>query len=462
MSKSSARTCPTPVRRSNREQGHRVLARRDRVLRLCCLVAVLLVGCASATKRFEQGAELESQGRHEEAAQRYIQALRKDPGLADARERLNQLGPVLIERYVEQAAGFRAGGFPIRAADSYRSADALVRDAASVRVVIPHPAGYAEGRRQTFDEAITYLMRVGKSAEAEQRWADAIAAYNAVDAYQPQSRQRSEAAEASVHTWIQWGEADLAAGRYRTAFDHAEKALALLGGAQHPAVQRATRLRDAAVDRGTVYVAVAPVWRSDEAAAELPEEFIAALNDELELHHWTQPPLFVAVVDPLVVRRELRRQGYSRTLLTPREAARVGRGIGADFVVSSEILDVATDELDVQQERRHARTKAGEDTTYVVRKGKRTYQLTTTYRVVDVQRSRETQRRTVEVAETGRFESGVYDGNPGELVLSRNERRLFDHRRVRDESHEIEERLLERTTVSLAQSVFQDVLSRVN
>jgi tetratricopeptide (TPR) repeat protein len=324
------------------------------------------------------------------------------------------------------------------------------------------PAGYSEGRRRAFDDAITHLMRLGKSAEAERSYADAIAAYNAIDTYNPQARQRTEAGEARVRTWIAWGEADLAAGHFRAAYLHAEEALALLGSAQHPAAARALSLRDAAIERGTIYVAVAPVWRSDEAARRLSREFIAALNDELELNHWSQPPLFVAVIDPLVVRRELRRQGYSRTLLTPREAVRVGRGVGADYVVSGKILQVVTDEIDVKQEKRNARTTAGQDTTYVVRKGKRTVHLTTTYRVIDVQRSRGTHERTVEIDETGRFERGEYNGNPRELVLSRNERRLFDRGRLHDEAHEIEERLLEKTTVSLAQSVFEDLLNSVN
>ncbi|UCE02020.1 MAG: hypothetical protein JSW67_12255 [Candidatus Latescibacterota bacterium] len=438
------------------------MQRRRTLLHICILVGALAMGCASATKRLEQGAELESQGRYEEAAQRYIQALRKDPGLVDARERLTQLGPVLLESYVEQASGFSATGFPIRAADAFRTGDALVRSAAGVRVPLALPAGYAEGRRRTFDDAIVHLMRVGRSAEAEQRYADAIAAYNAVDTYEPQARQRTEAGEARVRTWIAWGEADLAAGHFRAAYHHAEEALALLGNAKHPAAARALSLRDAAIERGTIYVAVAPVWRSDEAARKLSREFIAALNDELELNHWNQPPLFVAVIDPLVVRRELRRQGYSRTLLTRREAVRVGRGVGADYVVSGKILQVVTDEVDVKQEKRTARTTTGQDTTYVVRKGKRTVHLTTTYRVIDVQHSRATQERTVEIDETGRFERGEYNGNPRELVLSRNERRLFDHRRARDEVHEIEERLLEKTTVSLAQSVFEDLLNSVN
>ncbi|HZM14586.1 MAG TPA: hypothetical protein VFE28_01180, partial [Candidatus Krumholzibacteria bacterium] len=48
------------------------------------LILLLALGCASATKRLEQGAELEQQGRYAEAAARYIQALRKDPGMPEA------------------------------------------------------------------------------------------------------------------------------------------------------------------------------------------------------------------------------------------------------------------------------------------------------------------------------------------------------------------------------------------
>ena len=62
-------------------------------LRRAATLAALLpltmaAGCMSANKRLEQGMKLEERGRPADAARRYIDALRRDPSLADARARL--------------------------------------------------------------------------------------------------------------------------------------------------------------------------------------------------------------------------------------------------------------------------------------------------------------------------------------------------------------------------------------
>ncbi len=98
------------------------------------LLALALCGCASAAKRFEQGAELESEGRYADAAQRYIQALRKDPGMVQARERLIAVAPLLIRQYMEDGEQFRALGSDVQGANRYLWIDQLVRDAAGVGV----------------------------------------------------------------------------------------------------------------------------------------------------------------------------------------------------------------------------------------------------------------------------------------------------------------------------------------
>ncbi len=173
------------------------------------LLALALFGCASATKRLEQGAELEEQGRYPEAAARYIQALQKDPSLPEARERLARIGAHVIAMYRNDAARFRVLGSFVQAADLYHANDALVRDAASVGVPLGLPEGYSESRRTTFDEAIDQLLRSGRSAETRLLWADAQAAYEQVDSYEPRPRQHGEAVQARIRVLVLWGEGEL-------------------------------------------------------------------------------------------------------------------------------------------------------------------------------------------------------------------------------------------------------------
>jgi hypothetical protein len=88
-------------------------------------IAMYDVSCASATKRYEQGKELEQQGRAADAAQHYIDALRKDPTYSEARERLMETGGRAVADDIRAADGLEATGVYTDAADALRTADAL-------------------------------------------------------------------------------------------------------------------------------------------------------------------------------------------------------------------------------------------------------------------------------------------------------------------------------------------------
>ena len=423
------------------------------------LLAAAACGCASATKRFEQGAELEAQGRYAEAAERYIQALRKDPGMPGARQHLADLGPRIIADRMAEADGYAASGFQIQRAESYRAIDDFVAATAGVGVPLPLPPGYHDKRRAGFDAAIAQLGSSGERAESEGRWGDAIHAYEQVPVYEPGARQAESARVAQGHAWLSWAEADLGAGHCRDALEHAGRALAMPGGLPPAAGRRAEELRAEALVRGTVHVALVPVRGSK--GASLPAEFLSELNDELELEHWSQPPVFVAVIDPRRVRHELRAQDCMRGTLTARQAARVGRALGADIALCSEITSLVTREENVQLEIRRVHTRAGVDTTYVVRKGKRYYDLAATYALVDVGQGREASRQTLEASESQDFQEGVFAGDPSQLQLASTDRGLFDTRKAREEEQDIESRLITQATGRLAERVYADILSRV-
>ncbi len=435
---------------------------RKRVSRLVSiLLAVIVCGCASATKRFEQGTELESEGRYAEAAERYIQALRKDPGLLQARERLIAVSPLLMNQYIEDGERFRALGSYIKGANRYVWIDALVRDAGAVGVPLELPQGYRASQRRAYDDAIGVLMSSGKESESRRRWQQALNTYEQIDTYAPTAAQRRQSAEARVRTALAWGEADFAAGHYRAAAARAELALDLLGGATHPAAGRAESLRQEAITQGTIHVAVAPVTRPKTTAHALPPDFTSALNDELELHHWSQPPLFVAVLDPLVVRRELRFQGLGRRPLSPRGAVRVGRNLGADYVVTSQVEKFVAVEENVTFDNRRAQTRANQDTTYVVAKGRMDYELTVAFSVIDVRSGRKSRGGACVVGASHKFERGEYDGDPDDLRLSSSERRLFDLHWQNDAAEEASNALLDQMTDALAKRVFDELLACV-
>src|SRR5829696_2586814 len=135
-------------------------------LRRAAVVAALLplamaAGCMSAGKRLEQGIKLEERGRPADAARRYVDALRRDPNLADARARLQESGRLAVEQCLAESGAHSSAGNPSDAAEALLQLDALRRDVASVGVELAVPADYAQHRRAVLDAAIEGSIHQG-------------------------------------------------------------------------------------------------------------------------------------------------------------------------------------------------------------------------------------------------------------------------------------------------------------
>ncbi len=169
----------------------------------------------------------------------------------------------------------------------------------------------------------------------------------------------------------------------------------------------------------------------------------------------------MSILDALVVRRELRFQGLSRRPLKTRDAVRVGRNLGADYVVASHVEDFVASEESVAFDERSATTRADVDTSYVVVKGRMEYELTIAFSVVDVRSGRQKRAGSCSVSTSHGFKRAEYDGDPGELKLSSSERRLFDPHWQHESSREAETQLLDKMTDALAARVFDELLACV-
>lgn len=429
------------------------------VLLVLCAALLFTAGCASASKRFEQGQELEERGDYAGAVERYVQSLRKDADQPEVRERLAEAAAVYVEATLAAADRAHTEGRFAEAAEAYRTLDLLIDDADEVDVPVVLPETYADDRRTRFDDALAALVADAEAAFDAGRWSQALALYDRLDRYDPAPGYLDDREDARRRIYLAWADDDLAAGRYRDAAAHADDALALLEP-DSDAARDALDIRAAALERGTMYVAVVP-FRNETRGEGAPPAFLAELNDVLYLDHWSVPPPFVAVADPVLVGRELRRRDLRRGDLSRNEAARVGRAVGADFVIVGAVERFEATEEDVRSRTERARTRDGVDTTYTVRSGRLRYSVEVAYEVVDVARRRVVDRGRASESETGRFELAVYDGDPRDLRLDRGERRLFDERRLDDEARDIEAELIDDLAPRIAERVFDDVLRRV-
>lgn len=426
---------------------------------LAALLPLIAAGCMSAGKRMEQGMRLEERGRPAEAARRYIDALRRDPGLADARERLLETGRLAVEQYLRESEAATSSGAHEDAAEALLQLDDLARDAAAVRVGLVLPGDYAERRRAVLDEAIRSTIDQSAALAESGRHEDALGRLGRLNRWQPSPEQRRAANEARLETYFAWVDDEAAAGRHRAAYEVAERALSTLGR-DFPGVGRLVEAQQDALEQGTLRVAVLPIALSPGAERTLPASFLRDVENDLESEAWARPPAFVEVVDPREVRRQARRYDLDDLGYTS-EAARLGRAVGADLVVMVEIDSVSVTEPEPERQRRAVRTRSGADTAYVVRSGRREAWARVRYAVVAVDdRQILTRDQVVPQASRG-YREAEFAGDWRQLLLSDDDRRLFDPSRrddaratlMRDLSHALGEQF--------AREVYDRVLAQV-
>lgn len=402
----------------------------DLTIRRAALAAVLapalLAGCVTASKRMDQGQRLEERGQSADAAQRYIDALRRDPSLPDARLRVQDTGARAVQQLLAQSEAALTGGRPDEAADLLLRLDALRRDAAAVNVPLAAPPEYVQLRRRTLDAAIEAALDRGEQYAAGGRWNDALGGLDrAANRWQPTAQQRARIDQARLETFLAWGDREAQAGRYRAAYDVTDRAVRLLGR-DYAGMDRALELQARVLEEGTVRVAVLPLTVAAGLRDQLSAEWLTEVDDELE-GSAERTPMFVRMIDPREVRREVRRRGPSRPRMSGVEAAAVGRALGADVVVMMEVDSLSTDSSDVRSERRTARLRTGADTAYTVASGQRQTRVRVRYTLLDVPTRRELSTDDFSARASHRFREPRFAGNWRQLLLSRDEQSLFEN-----------------------------------
>jgi hypothetical protein len=433
-------------------------------LRRAAAIAALLplalaAGCMSANKRLEQGLTLESRGRPAEAARRYIDALRRDPGLAEARARLLETGALAVDQSLTQARASSDAGGNADAAEFLLQLDALRRDAAAVGTELPVPADYAQYRRGVLDRAIDDAVDGSVALAESGRYGDALGRLERIGRWQPTQEQRRMADEARLETYAQWMGAEGGAGRHRAAYGVGERAVQALGR-QFPGMERILEAQQAAIDEGTLRVAVLPIQAARRAEEQLPASFLRDAEDELEGGAWSRPPAFVEIIDPVDVRREARRYGRGDLTRTS-EAVRLGRAVGADLVVTVEIDSIGFTEHDAREERRAVRTRSGADTAFAVRSGQRQAWAQVRYTLIDTDGSRSITREELIPEASRSFREGVFPGDWRQLLLNDDDRRLFNAAERDDFRSDLMTQLRRDMTEDLAQVVYDRVLREV-
>ena len=316
---------------------------------------LLATACASATDRFNEGVDLQAQGRYMEAAYRYADAVEKDSSLQEARDRLLIVGDSAVMLALEEADRLDGRGEPVEAARQFQAIDRLMSRVRSVGMRLTEPGDYRVARRTAYDRAIEWYMIEGEDASREGRWQNAVAAFaSARGDFSPSRDQREASMDAQTRVFIDWAEVELGDRRPRAAYGIAERALSVRRSTPRPIVLEVRDLQDRALAMGTVVVAALPVSATGQVRDIVGSALEVELDEGMESGYWRDAPPFVQMADANILRRELR--GLLRGVI-PQSPALVGRAlslIGADYGVMVEITSIRISDENVEVEERIA------------------------------------------------------------------------------------------------------------
>ena len=300
---------------------------------LSVVAAAAVVGCVSTQERFDKGLELEQQGRYAEAADAYIRVLEKEPEWEDTRARLQIVGARAIDEYMADAsAAAQASDFE-RAVELVARVDGLRARARGVRVTLSVPEDFADFRARMRRRALGSLTRQGERHAEAGRWAEALDAYSRALNYTNSGQKRAELNEARGRVNLGWAEYEISQGHFRDAIARTDDLIALLGP-RHPLSDQAMYLQREAIAAATQFVAFVPIGLTREARRAAPRGLNRDLTYALMADHWSEPPLFIAAIDPAAVQHEVAERGLDGEVVGRAAAARIGRALEADFVVA--------------------------------------------------------------------------------------------------------------------------------
>jgi hypothetical protein len=435
-----------------------------RVLIAGALLCLLFGGCVSTQKRFDKGVDLEERGRLVEASQHYLRILRDDQDFDEARERLTEIAPRIVEDWMSEASLKTSANLFVEAYDQYVSIESFLQQCSYVGVPLAAPEGLDELKIAADQRAFEQLMTRAAGATADGDFDRAIATYSRARTWPSVTEGQQLAIDTEVaRVEYIWALRLFGDGGFRAAFDHTQAGLALI--APNTDLHRElVDLQERAVADGSVVVAFLPLGQTDEVVRANTNVFVDDLNDVLLYEFWAVPPVFIVTADPVDVRREMRRiTGRNARIISRSDAIEIGRAIAADFVVAGEINRYAQEEKKVKERTYETQTRGRSpvDTSYVVRQATIHRNARAAYRVYDVRR-RETVKSGTATGEASlEVERGVYAGNYAELDLDGNQLALFDPDEIARQDRHIDEDVADKLASQLADRIIAELLKRI-
>ena len=395
-------------------------------------------------RRSASSKALHWKARGSEAVRRYSQALRKDPGHLESRQRLIALAPEVLDGYLLQSANDARREAFTHAADAVIAADGLLANMRALGITVAVPSGYASLRRDLFDRAIEQSMREAQRASIDGHWAQAMGIYQQSARFEPSPQQAQLVQQARIDNLLQAAQTEYDSGHFREALGHVEQALEIPLATRHDELHQ---LHEQIVHEGTRRVLFLPVSPAPPGTPT-PPRFTRSVDDVLQRDHWRNLPALVDAVDDTFssprLRRKIRWLRDARARPSRAQIVRAGRMLNTDWVVLISLEDFSQVEKITSRKRRAAKLRNGTKTTYEVRSGRLTSTATARYELVSITGTQPDRHARVKARESEKFNDAFYKGDVRQLALSKTERALF-HREQSAPSRQAFERKLAQT-----------------
>ncbi|MBO6576923.1 MAG: hypothetical protein JJ896_15860 [Rhodothermales bacterium] len=393
------------------------------------LLVVLVAGCVTTKKRYQDAFAQEQAGNWVAAAEGYIQVLEKDRNYEDARARLQDTGEraiTLLWNTVEDLESTGTFALAVRELDRMQ---ALRDGAEGVNVILTLPDAFEDRRSFMVEAALDAILRDAEDAMVNGQPDRALDLLEGARRdYVLSDDRQFEVDHRLADALLTLARADLAAGRPKSGYDTALRAVEILDPYDDDAEIAARELADLALAEGIRVLALVPFWRTETWQRNAPEDLRADMNDAIAFGEAGRRSEFIAVLDPGKTRRGVRAMTLDAKVLTRAEMRDIGQELDSDYVLAGEFTGFLENERIRRTRERDARTRGrgGVDTTYTWRQMDIRLQATAAWRVLDVVTGEFVLEGTAESDARGRFERATYPGNWRSLDLPGSEQLLFD------------------------------------
>ena len=272
-----------------------------------------------------------TRGHYAEAVQYYARLMEQEPTGA-VRKRLLEAGTLAADAFLAAARTAERQGRYDAALQALEPLEVLLVEIRRVGVPPPAVEAYEAYRASLHEAAVAAQLRKAGLAEQTGNWAEALQTYETLpQTYTLGEEQQASLDQARARALLRWSQQQLGQRRYRDAYQLAQEAINA-AGAQTSEAEAAGQVQEDALAEGTCRVAFLPMWVPPEVEHDASPGQMQAVEWALRKQHWKHPPLFLASIGAVQLRRELGRLSGAH-YVTPHQSAEIGRVLEADYVV---------------------------------------------------------------------------------------------------------------------------------